>query len=188
MGIPLPDTEAKIVNIEDRSKELKPRELGELAVKGPQVMLGYWNRPEETEEALKDGWLYTGDIGYMDEEGYFYIVDRRKEMINVGGFKVLPRDVEEVLYQHPAVKMAAVVGMPDPKLGKVPKAYVVVKEGCEGKVTSEEIITFCSKNLAGYKVPKEVEFRKELPITMVWKVLRRSLKEELTKASLKAGA
>ncbi|MER3601653.1 MAG: long-chain fatty acid--CoA ligase [Nitrososphaerota archaeon] len=178
IGLPLPDTDAKIVDPEDSSRELGPREVGELAIRGPQVMKGYWKRPEESEQALRQGWLLTGDLAYMDEDGYFYIVDRKKDMINVGGLKALPREIEEVLYQHPAVKMAAVVGSRDERLGEVPKAYVVLKEGFEGKVTKEEIISFCRERLAGYKVPRDVEFRRELPLTLVGKVLRRVLREE----------
>lgn len=183
IGIPISNTEAKVVDPDDWNVELKPGEIGEIAVKGPQVMIGYWKRPDETAKTLRDGWLYTGDMGFVDEDGYFHVVDRKKEMINVGGLKALPRDIEEVIYQHPAVKMAAVIGIPDPRLGEVPKAYVVLKEGHEGKVTAEGIIAFCKERLAGYKVPRQVEFRKDLPTSLVGKVLRRVLREELGKTN-----
>lgn len=151
-------------------------ELGELRIKGPQVMKGYWNNPDETAESLKDGWLYSGDIAKMDEEGYFYIVDRKKDMIISGGFNVYPRDIDEVLFRHPKVKDAVAVGIPDPYRGETVKAYVVLKEGETS--TEEEIISFCRENLAKYKVPAIVEFRQELPKTMIGKVLRKVLREE----------
>jgi long-chain acyl-CoA synthetase len=176
IGIPFPDTEARIVDLETGTKELPPGEVGELAIKGPQVMKGYWQMPEETALVFKEGWLLTGDIAKMDEDGYFYIVDRKKEMIIAGGYNIYPREVEEVLYQHPKVKEAAVVGVPDPYRGETVKAFVVLKEG--EVATEEEIIEFCRKNLARYKVPTMVEFRKELPKSTVGKILRRVLAEE----------
>jgi long-chain acyl-CoA synthetase len=178
IGIPLPSTDATVVDPDEPSRGLGPREVGEVAIKGPQVMRGYWRRPEETAQVLKEGWLLTGDLGYYDEEGYFYIVDRKKDMINVGGFKALPREIEEVLYEHPGVKLAAVIGIRDERLGEVPKAFVVLKEEFEGRVTKEELLSLCSRRLAGYKVPREIEFRKELPMTLVGKVLRRALREQ----------
>ena len=178
IGVPVPDTDAKIVDLETGEKELPPGEVGELVVKGPQVGLGYWKMPEETEETFREGWLYTGDIAKMDEDGYFYIVDRKKDMINVGGLKAWPREIEEVLYQHPAVKLAAVVGVPDEFYGEVPKAFIVLRDEYKGKVKPGEIIDFCKERLAKYKVPKHIEFRDELPTTLVGKVLRRVLKEE----------
>ncbi|PEJ56654.1 MULTISPECIES: AMP-binding protein [unclassified Bacillus (in: firmicutes)] len=175
IGVPWPSTDAKIVSLET-GEELPPREIGELIVSGPQVMKGYWNRPEETAATLKDGWLYTGDLGYMDEEGFFYIVDRKKDMINAGGFNVYPRDIEEVLYEHEAIKEAVVVGIPDDYRGETVKAYVVLKEG--KSVTEDELDDFCRKYLAAYKVPRVYEFRTDLPKTMIGKILRRTLLEE----------
>jgi len=178
IGIPLPFTDAKIVDMDDPSKPPGVGEAGELAVKGPQVMLGYWNNKAETENALtKDGWLLTGDIARMDADGYFYIVDRKKDMIDVSGLKVYPREVEELLFAHPGVKEAAVVGMPDEYRGEAVSAYVVLKPESKGKVTEEEIIQFCRTNLATYKAPRMVAFVDELPKTLVGKVLRRRLRE-----------
>ncbi|MDY6796718.1 MAG: long-chain fatty acid--CoA ligase [Actinomycetota bacterium] len=177
IGMPVPNTESKIVDIEDRTRELPLGEIGELAVKGPQVMRGYWNMPSETEMVLDDeGWLYTGDIAHADEEGFFYIVDRKKDMIIASGYNIYPRDVEEVLFEHPKVADVAVAGVPDPKRGETVKAYIVLKEG--ETVTEEDIIAFCVERMSKYKVPKLVEFREELPKTMVGKVLRRVLIEE----------
>lgn len=175
IGLPLPDVECRIEDLET-GETLPPGEVGELCIRGPQLMEGYLNRPEETADTLKDGWLHTGDIAYMDEEGYFFIVDRKKDMIISGGYNVYPRDVEEVLYQHPAVLDAAVAGVPHEYYGEMVKAYVVLKEGAS--VTEDELIQFCKENLASYKAPKQVEFRKELPKTLVGKVLRRVLIEE----------
>ncbi|MEH7451796.1 AMP-binding protein [Gottfriedia acidiceleris] len=175
IGVPWPSTDAKIVSLET-DEELPYREIGELIVSGPQVMKGYWNRPEETATTLKNGWLYTGDLGYMDEEGFFYIVDRKKDMINAGGFNVYPRDIEEVLYEHEAIKEAVIVGIPDAYRGETVKAYIVLKEG--KSVTEAELDDFCRKYLAAYKVPRIYEFRNELPKTMIGKILRRTLLEE----------
>jgi len=176
IGLPFPDTDAWVVDLETGSRFLEPGEVGELAVRGPQVMGGYWNRPDETQAVLKDGWLLTGDVARVDEEGYFYIVDRKKDMIIAGGFNIYPREVEEILYEHPKVLEAAVIGVPDPYRGETVKAFVVVKPG--EAATAEEIIAFCQEKLARFKVPKMVEFRAELPKTMVGKVLRRILAEE----------
>jgi len=159
IGVPLPDTDARIVDLETGERTLPAKEIGEVVVRGPQVMAGYWNRSDETAMVLKDGWLYTGDIGYMDEQGYFTIVDRKKEMIIVGGFNVYPREVEEPLYEHSKVKEAVAVGLPDPYRGETVKVYIVLKEG--QSATEEEIIDFCKKKMAKYKVPTLVEFRKE---------------------------
>lgn len=178
IGIPIPDTDSKIVDVETGAKDLKPGEVGELLIKGPQVMQGYWNNADETRMTLRDGWLYTGDIAKMDEDGYFYIVDRKKDMIDVSGYKVWPREVEELLYEHPAVNEAAVLGVPDPYRGETVKAYVTLKPGYEGKVTEEEIIKFCKERIATYKAPRSVEFRASLPKTLVGKILRRTLREE----------
>lgn len=175
IGIPWPDLDAKVVD-PNTGEGMPLGEIGELAVKGPVVMKGYWNKPEETNKVLQDGWLLTGDMATIDEEGYFYIVDRKKDMIIAGGYNIYPREVEEVLFEHPAIKEAVVVGIPDPYRGETVKAYIVKKDGVE--VTEEELKEFCSKNLAAYKTPKLYEFRTELPKTMVGKVLRRALLEE----------
>lgn len=175
IGLPWPDTLAEIRSVET-GEPLSVGEIGELVVKGPQVMKGYWNRPEETQEVLKDGWLHTGDMGYMDEEGYFYIVDRKKDMIIASGYNIYPREIEEVLYEHPAVKEVVVAGVPDPYRGETVKAYIVLKEGTT--VTEDELNKFARKNLAAYKVPRKYEFRDELPKTTVGKILRRQLVEE----------
>ncbi|WP_027364169.1 long-chain-fatty-acid--CoA ligase [Desulfotruncus alcoholivorax] len=176
IGIPMPDTDCKIVDLETGEKELPPNEIGELCIKGPQAMKGYWNMPEETAKTLRDGWIYTGDIAKMDEDGYFYIVDRKKDMIIAGGFNIYPRDIEEVLFEHPKILEAVVAGVPDPYRGETVKAFIVLKEGQQA--TEEEIIDYCKNNLAKYKVPKLIEFRTELPKTIVGKVLRRTLREE----------
>jgi len=177
IGLPLPDLDAKIVDIETGEKEMPVGETGELVVKGPQVMKGYWNKPAETARALRGGWLHTGDIAKMDDEGFFYIVDRIKDMIKTVGENVYPREVEEVLFMHPKVKDAVVVGLPHEEfLGEKIKAYIVLKEG--ETATAEEIIRFCREQLSKFKVPKEVEFRSQLPKTLVGKVLRRVLRDE----------
>ncbi|MEM0204734.1 MAG: long-chain fatty acid--CoA ligase [Nitrososphaerota archaeon] len=182
IGLPWPDVDARIVDLETGSKTLPPGEIGELVIKGPQVMLGYWKRPEETREVLRDGWLYTGDVAKMDEDGYFYIVDRKKDLIKHKGYSVYPREVEDVIYEHPAVKLCAVVGKPDPVAGEVPKAFVVLKDGAQ--LTADELINFLKERLEPYKLVREVEFRKELPLTSAGKVHRRLLREEeLSKAS-----
>ncbi len=175
IGIPWPDTDSKIVDVENASKDVPQGGIGELAIRGPQVMKGYWNKPEETANVLHDGWLLTGDIARMDEDGYFYIVDRKKDMILCSGYNVYPREVEEVLYEHPAVQEAAAIGIPDAYRGESVKAYIVLKPGTTA--TAEEIIAFCKGKLAPFKVPRQVAFEKELPKTMVGKVLRRELKE-----------
>jgi long-chain acyl-CoA synthetase len=175
IGLPLPNTEAAIVDPETR-KPLPVGEIGELAVRGPQVMLGYWQMEAETEKVLRDGWLFTGDMAKMDADGYFYIVDRKKDMIIAGGFNIYPREVEEILYKHPKVKEAAVIGVQDPYRGETVKAFIVLRDG--ETATEEEIIAFCKQELARYKVPKLVEFRKELPKSLIGKVLRRVLMEE----------
>ncbi|MEM2936326.1 MAG: long-chain fatty acid--CoA ligase [Candidatus Bathyarchaeia archaeon] len=176
IGLVLPDTEAKIVDLETGTKDLSVGEIGELVVKGPQVMRGYWRKPKETAEALRGGWLYTGDIAKTDGEGYFYIIDRKKDLIKYKGYSVYPREVEDVLYEHPAVKLCAVVGKPDPVAGEIPKAFIVLKEGM--KTTEREIMDFVKERIAPYKAVREVEFREKLPTTSVGKVLRRPLREE----------
>ncbi|MBS4194914.1 AMP-binding protein [Lederbergia citri] len=175
IGVPWPDTEAAIISAET-GEHAPPHEIGEIAVKGPQIMKGYWNRPEDTAATLKDGWLLTGDMGYMDEEGYFYVVDRKKDMIIAGGFNIYPREIEEVLYEHPAIQELVVAGVPDAYRGETVKAYIVLKEGAT--VTEEELDAYARKYLAAYKVPRIYEFRKELPKTAVGKILRRVLVDE----------
>lgn len=175
VGVPWPDTEAMIVSLET-GERVNVNEIGEIVVRGPQVMKGYWNRPEETAATLRDGWLYTGDLGYMNEEGYFFVVDRKKDMIIASGYNVYPREVEEVLYEHPKVQEAVVIGVPDAYRGETVKAFVVIKEG--ETCTEEELDQFMRSKLAAYKVPRIYEFRKELPKTAVGKILRRALVEE----------
>jgi len=176
IGPPYSETDAMIVAVDNRDKVLQIGETGELAVKGPQVMKGYWNQEQETRAVLQDGWLLTGDIAKMDEDGYFYIVDRKKDMINVGGFKVYPREVEDVLFEHPDVKEVGVVGIPDDFSGEAVKAFVVLKDPSK-KLTEQEIISFCLERLAKFKAPVKVEFMQDLPKTLVGKVLRRKLRE-----------
>ncbi|KPV60571.1 long-chain fatty acid--CoA ligase [Paenibacillus sp. A3] len=175
IGIPFPDTDARIVDPQTL-EELPVGEVGELAVRGPQVMKGYWNRPEDTAAVLKDGWLYTGDMGRVDEDGFFYILDRKKDLIIAGGFNIYPREIEEVLYEHPDVAEAVVAGVCDPYRGETVKAYLVMKQGSEAG--AEELNRWCREWLAAYKVPHIYEFRDHLPKTMVGKVLRRKLLEE----------
>lgn len=176
VGIPAPDTLAKIVDISDGKTEMPVGESGELLVKGPQVMQGYHNRPDATKETIVDGWLHTGDVAKMDEDGYFYIVDRIKDMIISGGYNVYPRDIDEVLYEHPKVVEACSVGIPHKQRGEAIKAFVVLREN--ETATAEEIISFCEQHLAKYKLPTEVEFRTELPKTNVGKILRKDLRQE----------
>ncbi|MFC4409845.1 long-chain-fatty-acid--CoA ligase [Chungangia koreensis] len=175
IGVPWPDTEAAILSMET-GEPVPAGEKGEIAIKGPQVMKGYWKRPEDTEMSFRDGWFLTGDIGYMDENGYFYIADRKKDMIIAGGFNIYPREVEEVLYEHDAVMECVVAGVPDPYRGETVKAYIVLKEGAT--VTEEELNKFCRQHLASFKVPRLYEFRTELPKTAIGKILRRTLIEE----------
>lgn len=176
IGLPVADTESGIVDLEEGMQELPANEKGELVVRGPQVMKGYWGNPDETAEALRGSWLHTGDIAYMDKDGYFHIVDRKKDMILVSGYNVYPREVEDVLFEHPAVKEAAVVGAPHPKSGELVKAFIALKEG--KTATKEQLQKHCRQSLAPYKIPREVEFREELPKTAVGKILRRELKDE----------
>ncbi|WJE51959.1 long-chain-fatty-acid--CoA ligase [Bacillus cereus] len=175
IGVPWPDTDACIMSLET-GEALPPGEIGEIVVRGPQIMKGYWNKPEETAAVLQDGWLHTGDVGYMDEDGFFYVKDRKKDMIVASGFNVYPREVEEVLYEHEKVQEVITIGVPDPYRGETVKAFVVLKEGTE--CTEEELDQFARKYLAAYKVPKVYEFRSELPKTTVGKILRRVLIDE----------
>ncbi len=176
IGVPFPNTLAKIVDLEKGEKELSIGESGELIIKGPQVMKGYWSNEEETRKVIRNGWLYTGDIAKMDEEGYFYILDRKKDLIIVSGFNVYPRNVEEVLLNHPKIKDVACVGIPYERTGEGVKVFIVPKEG--ETLTKEEVIEFSKKNLAKYEIPVEVEFVKEIPRTAVGKTLRRVLREK----------
>jgi len=176
IGLPLPDVEVRIISLDDEVTELLVGEIGELVIKGPEVFKGYHNMPTETQNTLRDGWLYTGDIARMDEDGYFYIVDRKKELIKPGGFQVWPREVEEVIKDYPAVLEVGVAGVPDPDSGEAIKAWVVLKPG--ETATEEDIIQFCKAEMANYKAPKQVEFRDELPKTTVGKILRRELVRE----------
>jgi long-chain acyl-CoA synthetase len=179
IGLPIPDTDCRIVALDDPDSEVPQGERGELCIKGPQVMLGYYNKPEATAEMIRGGWLHTGDIAIMDDEGFFQIVDRMKDMIIVSGFNVYPTEVEAVIYRHPKVLKACVVGLPDDTTGERVKAYVVAKDGAA--VTGEELEAWCrdpAQGLTGYRVPKEWEFRAELPETLIGKVLRRVLQEE----------
>ena len=176
IGIPLIDAQVKIVDVESGEKELPSGEPGEIVIKSPYVMKGYWNNPEETANQLKDGWLYTGDIAVQDEDGYIFIVDRKKDMIIAGGYNVYPREIDEVLHTHPKVAEAISLGIPDEYRGETVKAFVVLAPGQEA--TEKEIIDFCRQKLAAYKVPKVVEFRNELPKSAVGKILRRVLRDE----------
>jgi long-chain acyl-CoA synthetase len=176
IGIPLSDTECRIVDLNDGITEVPAGEIGELLIKGPQVMKGYWNMAEETAATLIDGWLCTGDIAKMDEEGYFYIVDRKKDMIISGGFNIYPRDIEEVFYEHPKVLEACSIGVPHPHRGEAVKVFVVLKEG--ETATQEELLEYCNDKMAKYKLPTEIEFRPELPKTNVGKILRKDLRSE----------
>jgi long-chain acyl-CoA synthetase len=176
VGIPIPSTEARVVDVETGETEIPIGESGELIIKGPQVMKGYLNMPDETAETLKGGWLYTGDVAKMDESGYFYIVDRKKDMIVASGFNVYPREIEEVLFEHSDVAEAVAIGVADEYRGESVKAFVVKRSGAS--TTEEEVLAFCKERLAAYKTPKAVEFREELPKSAVGKLLRRVLVDE----------
>ncbi|WKA52910.1 long-chain fatty acid--CoA ligase [Planococcus liqunii] len=176
IGIGFPSTEYKVVDLATGTEEVPVGEKGELIIRGPQVMKGYWNMPEETENALRDGWLFTGDIARMDEDGYIYIVDRKKDLIISSGYNVYPRDIEEILYEHPAVQEAVAIGVADPYRGESVKAIIVKKNGQE--VAEEELIQWSKEKMAAYKVPRIIEFRTELPKTNVGKILRRALRDE----------
>jgi long-chain acyl-CoA synthetase len=176
IGLPFPSTDARVVD-EASGKPVPPGEVGELEVRGPQVMAGYWERPDETAEVLHDGWLRTGDMATMSEDGYFTIVDRRKDLIIVGGINVYPREVEEVLLTHPAVREAAVIGVPEARRGERPYAFVVLEQGAA--TSTDELLEHCRANLARFKVPVQIELRDELPKTMIGKVLRKDLRAEL---------
>ncbi len=184
IGLPFPDTDARIVDMEVGTVPLPPGKVGELILRGPQIMRGYWNRPDDTASTLRNGWLYTGDIAVMDEEGYFTIVDRKKDMVLVGGYNVAPREIDEVLHEHPKIADAVAVGIPHPTRGESIKAYVVLKPG--ESMEKSEVIAWCRQRLANYKVPRQVEFRDALPKSVVGKILRRMLlSEELEKRDKK---
>ena len=181
IGVPLPDTEARVFDPDDGLEEMAQGEIGELALRGPQIMKGYWQRPQETAEAIRDGWFFTGDLAYMDERGYFFIVDRKKDVINAAGFKVWPREVEEVLYQHPSVRVAAVLGVPDEYRGETVRAVIALKDGHEfdgEEAARSNILAHCQQHLANYKIPRIVDFRDELPVSAAGKVLRRVMRDE----------
>lgn len=182
IGIPFPDTDARVVDLETGTREREPGEVGELAVKGPQLMKGYWNKPEETARIFRESWLLTGDIAKMDSDGYFFVVDRKKDMISVSGLKVWPREVEDILCEHPGVLEAGVIGVPDHYRGEIVKAFVVLKTDHVGKVTDHDMMKFCKSKLAEYKTPRIIEFKNELPKTLIGKILRRSLREAEGKA------
>jgi long-chain acyl-CoA synthetase len=174
VGVPIFNTVVRVVD--EKDNDLPPGEIGEFVTSGPQVVSGYWEKPEETEKAIPGGALHTGDVGLMDSDGWFYLVDRKKDMINASGYKVWPRDVEDVLYGHQAVREAAVVGIPHPYRGETVKAFVTLKEG--ESVTAEELIAFCRERMAAYKYPREIEFVDVLPKTASGKILRRQLRDE----------
>ena len=178
VGVPVPNCTMKIMDLEDGSTALPPGEIGEIVDSGPIVVPGYWQKPDETRHAIRDGWLYTGDVGKMDENGWFYVVDRKKDLIVASGYKVWPRDVEDVIYQHPAVKETAVIGVPDDYRGETVKAFIALKDDMQGSVSEEEIISFCKQRMAAYKYPRQVEFVAEIPKTLTGKFLRRSLRED----------
>ncbi|MBM4322658.1 MAG: long-chain fatty acid--CoA ligase [Deltaproteobacteria bacterium] len=184
IGIPFPDVDVKIVSIDD-GHDLAPGELGEIVLRSPSVMLGYYNNPEETQKTIVDGWLFTGDIGYIDQDGYFYITDRKKDLIIVSGFNVFPREIDELVYQHPKVKEGITIGLPDLRKGERIKVYIVLKEG--EVATQEEFIAYFKERLTPYKVPSEVEFRSELPKSMIGKILRRALREEESRKAKEEG-
>jgi long-chain acyl-CoA synthetase len=176
IGVPFVETDSRIVDLETGTRELPPGQDGELVIKGPQVMQGYWNKPEETALVLRNGWLHTGDIARMDEDGYFFISGRKKDMIIVSGYNVYPDEVDAVLVSHPAVQEAASIGVPDERRGEIVKSFIVLKPGMTA--TAEEIQAFCRENLAAYKVPRAIAFRAELPKSPVLKILRRELRDQ----------
>lgn len=188
IGMPLPDTDVRLIDLDDPDRVVAQGERGELCISGPQVMLGYWNKPEETALVIRNGWLHTGDVAVMDPDGYFRIVDRIKDMVIVSGFNVYPTEIEAVLYQNPKVSKCAVVGVPDQTTGERIKAYLVLKEGVTA--TPEEITAWCrdpEQGLTGYRVPKDIEFRDSLPETLIGKVLRRALQDEERKKTAASG-
>jgi long-chain acyl-CoA synthetase len=178
VGVPVPGCIMKIVDLKADTNELPPGQVGEIIDSGPIIVPGYWQQPLETKKAIRNGWLYTGDVGKMDDNGWFYVVDRKKDLIIASGYKVWPRDVEDVIYQHPAVRETAVVGVPDSYRGETVKAYVALKKGQENSIEPEDIISFCKERLAAYKYPREVEIVSEIPKTLTGKILRRILRQK----------
>ena len=178
VGVPLPLTEARIVDLNDGVTELAAGESGEIAVRGPQVMKGYWRNPDATARAFRDGWFLTGDIGRVDEEGYFSISERKKDMLKVSGFSVFPAEVEALMYGHPAIAEVGVVGVPDEYRGEDPLAFVVLKADARGKVTEEQLAEWCKDNMAAYKAPRRIRFIEALPKTATGKVLKRVLRDQ----------
>ena len=176
IGLPIPNLDSKVISLEDPDKEVPVGEAGELAMRGPMMFAGYWNRPEETARAHRNGYFRTGDVAIMDEHGWFYLVDRKKDMIVASGFKVWPREVEDVLYQHPAVREAAVIGVPDEYRGETVKAFVALNSGYEGRVSEQDIIDFAKERMAAFKYPRQVQFIAELPKTATGKFMRRALR------------
>ena len=176
IGVPLPETDAKVVDLEDGTTEMPPGEEGELLIKGPQVMAGYWRRPDETIEVIKNGWLHTGDLAVVDEDGFFSIVGRKKDLIIASGYNIYPDEIDSVLIAHPAVLEAATIGVPDEKRGETVKSFVVLVEG--QTATADELIVYARKELAAYKIPRQIEFRDQLPKSAVLKILRRELREQ----------
>jgi long-chain acyl-CoA synthetase len=176
IGLPIPDTEVRIVDLKTGSRELPVGEVGEIAIRGPQVMKGYWNKPAETAQVFRGSWLLTGDVARRDNSGYYYIVDRKKDMIIAGGFNVYPREVEEILFEHPQIQEAVGVGVPDAYRGETVKAFVVLRDGATAD--AEEIVAFCRGRLAAYKVPRQIVFRDSLPKSGVGKCLRRELRSQ----------
>ncbi|HET8678524.1 MAG TPA: long-chain fatty acid--CoA ligase [bacterium] len=177
IGVPVSSTDAKIVDVETGTKDLPLGQVGEMVVQGPQVMKGYWNNPSETAQTIRNGWLYTGDIAKMDEDGYFFIEDRKKDMVIIGGFKVFPREVEEVLYEHPQVKEAAVAGIKHRVRGEMLVAHIVLKDGGDGRALKRELRDFCAQRLSAYKVPRRFEIVTEIPKTIIGKALRRAIRD-----------
>ena len=175
VGVPLPGTEIKIVDLETGTRELPPKEAGEICIKGPQVMSGYYKKPEETALALRDGWFYTGDIGFLDEDGYLTISDRKKDMICASGFNIYPKEVDDILFSHPKILEACCIGVPDEYRGETVKAYVVVQPG--ETLTEQEVIAYCKGKMTGYKVPTQVEFIDQLPKSAIGKIMRREVRE-----------
>jgi long-chain acyl-CoA synthetase len=175
VGLPAPNTYERVVSLEDGRSDVPIGEQGELLIKGPQVMIGYWNRPEENKKVLENGWLHTGDIARIDKDGYVYIVDRKKDLIIAGGYNIYPREVEDVIYENPKVSQCAVIGVPDEHRGENVKAIIVKKDDT---LNEEEIVNFCRDRLAVYKIPKIVEFRESLPLTLVGKIDKKQLRNE----------
>lgn len=175
VGIPFPNTDIKIVDVESGTKEMITGESGEICFKGPRVMKGYYKKPEETASVLRDAWLFIGDIGTIDADGYLTIVDRKKDMIISSGYNIFPLEIDEILFQHPKILVACTIGVPDAYRGEAPKAFVVIKPG--EQLTKEEIIAYCKEKLSPYKVPKDIEFIDSLPKSAIGKILRKEVRE-----------